>query len=475
MLSAVAPQLAFSAEQSLEFSRCSIGDGASLLPAQCAEMVVPLDPTAPLGETLTLNIAKVPARTNKPKSDPFTLIAGGPGQSATESFPTVAQAFRHILLERDIYLIDQRGTGQSHKLFCESDDATLFEFDPTLISEQSKECRESLPHDPRFFTTSVAVQDMELVRKALGIEQWNIYGVSYGTRVALHYLRRFPDQVRTLILDAVVAPEVALGPEIAVMAERALEAMFKRCESDSSCNSAFPELTTKTNTLISSLKNEAIPVQYEDLNSGQLRTLDFDHQHLAVTLRLMSYSAFGNAILPSMLFDASENNNLAPFARQAELQIRSVGNSIANGMHHAVVCTEDEPFTDINDGREQSANTYLGTDLIDALKINCEQWDAGVIDDDFKQPVESTVPTLLLSGSADPITPPEYAERAMAKLANSKHIVNEHQGHMQSTAGCMPSIMAEFIKLGDVEQLDTTCLERLTAPPFFIDANGPLP
>lgn len=438
-------------------------------------MVVPLDPEKPSGETLTLTIAKVPARTNKPKRDPFTLIAGGPGQSATESFPTVAQAFRHILLERDIYLIDQRGTGLSHKLACENDDASLFEFDPALISEQAKQCRESLPHDPRFFTTSVAVQDMEVVRNALGIEKWNIYGVSYGSRVALHYLRRFPDNVRSLILDAVVAPEVALGPEVAVMAERALGAMFERCESDSSCNSAFPELATKTNTLITSLKKESRPVQYEDLSSGQLRTLEFDHQHLAVTLRLMSYSAYGNAILPSMLFDASENNNLAPFARQAELQVRSIGNSIANGMHQAVVCTEDEPFTDIDDGREQSANTYLGSDLIDALKISCEQWDAGVIDDDFKLPVESAVPTLLLSGSADPITPPEYAERAMAKLDNSKHIVNEHQGHMQSASGCMPSIMAEFVKLADVDQLDTSCLERLSAPPFFIDANGPLP
>jgi len=308
VLGVIAPPLALSAEEGLKFSRCSIGDGASLLPAQCAEMSVPLDPANPSGESLTLTIAKVPARTNKPKSDPFTLIAGGPGQSATESFPTVAQAFRHILLERDIYLIDQRGTGQSHKLSCETDDESLFEFNPAQITEQAKACRDSLPHDPRFFTTSVAVQDMELVRKALGVEQWNIYGVSYGTRVALHYLRRFPDQVRTLILDAVVAPEVALGPEIAVMAERALDAMFARCESDSSCMEAFPDLATKTNALISSLKNKARPVQYEDFSSGQLRTLDFDHQHLAVTLRLMSYSAYGNAILPSMLFDASENN-----------------------------------------------------------------------------------------------------------------------------------------------------------------------
>jgi len=459
----------------LTFTRCSIGDGATLLPAQCAELEVPLDPEAPTGESLTLSIAKIPARTNTPKADPFTLIAGGPGQSAKESFPAVAAAFRHVLLDRDIYLIDQRGTGQSHKLTCAETEDTSFEFDAAKVSKLAKECRDGLPHDPRFFTTSVAVRDLDLVRQAIGAEQWNIYGVSYGTRVGLHYLRRFPGNVRSLILDAVVAPEVALGPEIAVMAERALDALFARCQRDASCNEAFPGLEQKTQTLIDSLKQSPRPVKYEDISSGQLRDLEFDHQHLAVTLRLMSYSAYGNAILPSMLFDASANGNLAPFARQAELQVRALSNSMATGMQHAVLCTEDEPFTDTDDGRKQSEDTYLGSNMVDALKATCQHWDKGIIDDDFKQPVESNVPTLLLSGSADPITPPSYGERAMTKLSAATHIVNEHQGHMQATTGCIPKIMAQFIQNASVDSLNTQCLERLVPPPFFIDANGPKP
>ncbi len=469
------PALATDQPRELEYERCSIGDGNTLLPAQCFELQVPLDPDTPAGETLTLSIAKVPARTNRPQADPFTLIAGGPGQSATESFPSVAGAFRHILLERDIYLIDQRGTGQSHKLRCESDETNNFEFDAEKIAEHAQTCRDSLSHDTRYFTTSVAVKDLELVREALGVKQWNIYGVSYGTRVALHYLRRYPDKVRSLILDAVVPPEVSLGPEIAVMAQRALNAMFARCSADPACAEAFPGLEDKTLTLIEELKRQPKAVQYEDLSSGQLRTVDFDHRHLAVTLRLMSYSAYGNAILPSMLYDASVNDNLAPFARQAELQIRSLDQSLATGMHNAVVCTEDEPFGDADIGRDASVDTYLGTDLIDALRISCEQWDAGFIDEDFKEPVTSNVPTLLLSGSADPITPPQYAESAAATLSNAKHIINTHQGHMQAASGCVPSIMAKFIEHADPDSLDTSCLERLIAPPFFIDANGPLP
>jgi pimeloyl-ACP methyl ester carboxylesterase len=469
------PQQAFAQQAELQFSRCTIGDGTTLLPAQCTELDVPLDPSKPDGESLTLHIAKVPARTNKPKSDPFTLIAGGPGQSALESFPSVAHAFRHVLLERDIYLVDQRGTGKSHKLQCIGEPLSSFDFDADEIAKHARQCRDSLDYDTQFFTTSVAVQDLDLVRQALGVDQWNIYGVSYGTRVALHYLRRYPKQVRSLILDAVVPPQISLGPEIAVMAQRALDGLFARCESDNACIESFPDIADKTRSLIDSLKDQAQTVQFEDLNSGQLRTLDFDHRHLAVTLRLMSYSAYGNAILPSMLFDASENNNLAPFARQAELQIRSLDNALATGMHNAVVCTEDEPFSTGDAGKQQSVNTYLGSDLIDALKISCGQWQRGIIDDDFKQAVESDVPTLLLSGSVDPITPPQYAQIAAETLTNAKHIINEHQGHMQAATGCMPSIMAQFVQLADVEQLQTECLERLRAPAFFVDANGPLP
>ncbi len=460
------------------FTDCSIGAGAGKLVAQCMTLAVPLDPEAPDAQQLELSIARIPARRQSANTDAFTMLAGGPGQSALESFPAVAFAFRHIMRDHDVILIDQRGTGNSARLSCpDAPDSlgTEFEVDTDRVSELARECLATLEHDPRLFTTSVAVSDLEYVRQALGVSQWNLYGISYGTRVALHYLRRYPDNVRTLTLDAVVPPSVALGPEIAPLAQRALDLIFQRCVDDSGCFEAFGDQTEATRTLLESLEKEPRSITYEDVATGQLTTLEFTREHLAITLRLMSYSSQTAAILPSMLHEAIVNDNFAPLARQASLQSQSLGDSLATGMHHAIVCTEDAPFMQESTPAENNIYSYMGDGVVDSLLASCQSWPAGRIDADFKTPVTATTPTLILSGEADPITPPEYGEEVAGSLVNSRHLINERQGHMQAPFGCMPVLLAQFVETADARSLDTRCLERMRVLPFFVDANGPLP
>ncbi len=460
-----------------DFLPCTIGNGAGLLDAQCSTLTVPLDYQNPDGPTIDLRVAKLTSRSKNPQPDAFTLLAGGPGQSATESFPSVSNAFRHIRAERDIVLLDQRGTGESNKLTCPNDDDNLqpLMFDAARAEEAAKRCFESLENDPQFFTTSVAIKDLELLRETLAIPQWNLYGVSYGTRVGLHYLRRYPSSVRTIVLDAVVPPEVALGPESALSAQRALLRLFDRCENDAGCNEAFPRLRSGTLALLDSLKQQPVDIQFEDISTGKLKEITFTDRHLAVTMRLMSYSAYGNAILPSMLYDAIDNDNFASLARQAQLQVTGLNETLAGGMYNAVICTEDEPFINHELDRSELEATYLGAELLDAMRSHCKAWDAGIIDDDFKTPVVSDTPALLLSGSDDPITPPAYAEQVMQHMSNAKHIVNKDQAHMQAALGCLPKLMAEFIKTTSVNDLPDGCLHRLSPQAFFVDANGPLP
>lgn len=426
---------------------------------------------------LELSIARIPARRQSSRTDAFTLIAGGPGQSAIESFPSVAFAFRHIMRDYDVILIDQRGTGGSSKLACQSAPDSLgleFDRDTAKLTELAQECRQSLAHDPALFTTSVAVRDLEQVRETLGVSQWNMYGVSYGTRVALHYLRRFPDAVRTLTLDAVVPPSVSLGPDIGALAQRSLDDIFERCRADAGCHDAFGYLAEPVMALLDRLENEPLTLTFEDVVTGKLRTMEFTRQHLAATLRLLSYNAQTAAILPSMLHDAIVNGNFAPFARQALLQTRSLGDSLATGMHHAVICTEDAPFVDADPAIEP-VPSYLGDAIVSSLLASCKQWPPGLMDEDFKAPFSSTVPTLILSGDADPITPPQYGEIVAQQFSQSRHIVNAHQGHMQAPLGCLPVLLAQFVNTGNALGLETACLQRLNAPPFFVDANGPLP
>ena len=174
----------------------------------------------------------MPAISLNKKPDPLFLIAGGPGTSAVDLYTSSAGPFDRVRRDRDIILVDQRGTGRSHRLDCDYGDQNIFErIDEIEVGAANIKCRDELSKnaDLRMYTTSVAVRDLEHVRQALGYERINLYGNSYGTRVAQHYARRYPKSTRTVILDGVVNPEVVLGPAIAIDAERALERILKRC------------------------------------------------------------------------------------------------------------------------------------------------------------------------------------------------------------------------------------------------------
>jgi len=466
------------------FSPCRIGLAPRTVAAECATLNVSfthqLNPAAgstqTLPETHTLSIARLPARAKQAAADPVTIIAGGPGQGAQDSWPQLAGAFHAIQANRDVYLIDQRGTGNSGAMTCPTPPAgTGFSIDLDEVKKAARACYDEQTLPTEWFTTSVAVRDLDAVREALGFAQWNLYGVSYGTRVALHYLKRFPEHTRSVILDAVVPPQKTLGPELPLHAQHSLDALFERCAADAGCKESFGDIATKTRTLFDSLKATPREVQFENLSKGTLDTMSFTDQHLATSVRLLTYSAYGTAILPSMLHDAATNNNLAPFARQVALQESQLGGSMATGMHAAVICTEDAPFIDTSIDRTALQDTFLGDYIVDAMVASCDPWPNGVIDDDFREPVTGDTPVLALSGEVDPITPPAFAEIAISELSNAHHIVNAHQSHTQAPLGCMPKVLFQFIETTTPKNLNLECLERLAPPALFVDANGPLP
>lgn len=471
------------------FKPCRIGVAPMTLPAECATLevsfthgLVPADKPAAassekqLPQTLTLSLARLSARTKTAASDPVTIIAGGPGQGAQASWPQLAAAFYPILANRDVYLIDQRGTGNSAAMKCPTAPAgSGFSNDLNEVELTAQACHDSQSLRTEWFTTSVAVRDLDAVRQALGVDQWNLYGVSYGTRVALHYLRRYPQHTSSVILDAVVPPQKPIGPELPLHSQQSLDALFARCEADKGCADAFPNLAKNTNQLFESLKTTAREVEYENLSRGALESITFTDQHLAMSVRLLSYSSYGTAILPSMLHDAAVNDNLAPFARQVAIQESQLGGSLATGMHAAVICTEDAPFIKTLPNRSELQKTFLGDFIVDAMVASCKPWPQGVIDDDFNDPVKADVPVLALSGSVDPITPPAYAELAISELTNARHIINPQQAHTQAPLGCTPTLMSQFVETKEPATLNIDCLNRLSPPALFVDANGPLP
>ena len=242
---AVAASTSDAAHSALEEAPCRLTAGA--LPAvfaQCAKLTVPLDSASPDGPTIELAVARIPALTATPEPEPLVLINSGPGGSGIDLYLEARPAFEAVRRDRDIVLLDQRGTGRSRNgLDCTlPEELDLDTAGPELLQATAASCLAELKADPQFFTTSVAVGDLERLRETLGVAQWSLYGVSYGTRVAQHYLRRYPAHVRAAVLDGVVPADLVLGPDTAGNAEVALERIFARCAADSACAARFPAL-----------------------------------------------------------------------------------------------------------------------------------------------------------------------------------------------------------------------------------------
>lgn len=468
-----------SAELRLEDCRISAGPGHSGIKARCETFERHLDPSDESSPLLALRVAVVPALSLEPQPDPFVPIAGGPGQSTIEFYALLSHAFEDIRRTRDIILLDQRGTGGSAPMECDIGDEIV---EGQLTAEETvavtEACLAALPHDPRFFTTSIAVQDLEALRIALAYPQFNVYGISYGTRVAQHFVRRYPDAVRSVILDGIVPPQLALGASIAIEAQKALDNIFGRCAESAACNERFPDVVDEFAALEERLSASDVLVDLAHPLTGIRETVRFGDAELAGAIRLLSYNPRTVALMPLLIHEAA-NENFVPLAAQFLMIMDRMSDVLAIGMHNAVVCTEDAPFYDREDtDHEALAASYIGPMQVEALTAICSVWPAGVLDPQFRAPLATDIPVLLLSGDADPVTPPRFGDLAAIDLSNAAHLTGRHQGHGQAATGCMPEVMGRFIETASVadEDLDPDdCLLRRFAMPFFLDFSGPMP
>ena len=464
--------------QSLELTGCRIsaGPGASSMAARCGTMTRPLDPTGAVPGEIELRVAVVPALNLTPEPDPLVPIAGGPGQGSVQFYTAYYWAFEDVRRNRDILLIDQRGTGESATMDCAFDDDILEgEYSVEVTVEYTERCLEQLPHDPRFFTTSVAVTDMEAVREALGYPALNLYGVSYGTRVAQHFARRYPDSTRTVVIDGVVPPQLSLGPEIATESQKAVDNILARCAEDDACNDRFPDIAADFERVVAELRAAPVTIDVPNPSTGRPEKLEFGEGELAGAIRLLAYHPNSIALMPLLIHEAGKGNYV-PLGSQFMMTMIAMADAMSLGMHNSVMCTEDVPFYDKSSiDYDGLASSYMGTFQLHALEAICSVWPAGPIDDEFKVPLATDLPVLLLSGDADPITPPRYADLAAVDLDNATHLIGKHQGHGQISVGCTPQLVADFIDAADGSGLDATCLERSFVMPFFLDFSGPNP
>jgi pimeloyl-ACP methyl ester carboxylesterase len=441
--------------------------------AQCGTLTVFEDRQARLGRTIDLRVVVLPAVSRSPAPDPVFYLAGGPGQSAVDSFNLIYPVFRRINQKRDLVLVDQRGTGASNPLDCPAADEELMEDEN--LEAWLEACLAGLDADPALYTTPIAMQDLDELRQALGYEQINLYGVSYGTRAALTYLRMYPEQTRSLILDGVVPQDQALGIYVALHAQQALDQLFASCEADERCRQAFPDVSASFQELMTRLEDRPVLVELSHPTHGQEETLSLSRDMLSSAVRLLSYTPETAALLPLLIHTAAEKEDYRLLAAQYLILSGQLESGIAEGMGYSVLCAEDAPFIDLDEAARGNANTYLGSQQTELLKRVCQTWPRGSVPDGYKEPVTSDRPVLLLSGELDPVTPPENGEAAARTLPNSLHLVGKGQGHNIIYRGCLPSIATAFIESGSVQGLNPGCVQLLGPPGFFLNFSGPTP
>ncbi len=438
--------------------------------AQCATVPVPENHADPDGRRIELALAWVPAR-GEAEPDPVFMLAGGPGQSARDSYPAAAAAFRDINGKRDVLLLDQRGTGGSQPLVCRDRDGKpavaddVLDTSPAALRGFAARCAEELSAvaDLRHYATSDAIADLEYIRGKLGAERINLVGVSYGTRVAQHYAMHYPERIRSLVLDGVVPNTQVLGAEHARNLENALQQQFERCEQTPACRSRLGSPRERLDRLAAELKQSPREVSYRDAVTGELRKDLLRYGHLSGVLRLYAYMPAMASMLPLILHEASEGDGAILMA-QAEMLSGQIGDQINHGMQLAVICSEDAPKLHADDADHA---TVLGVEFVNFVREQCAVWPVEPPPYEFHVALQSDVPSLLLSGEFDPVTPPRYGDEVLNGLGNARHLTLRGQGHNVIGVGCMPKLVARFLESLDPAGLDTTCLDRVPyTPPF---------
>jgi pimeloyl-ACP methyl ester carboxylesterase len=456
-------------ERSLSLEDCALSTPfGEQVDARCGILSVPEDRSNPGGRQIELHVAVIPAVKRTPEPDALFLLAGGPGQSAIEAFPLTVALMFQIHQERDIVLVDQRGTGKSNPLRCLDPEDESLNDEETLA--ELKACPERLEADVRFYTTEIAMTDLDEVRAALGYETVNLYGGSYGTRAALTYLRMFPERVRTITLDAVVDPEFIIFMDAAQDGQAALEQFFARCEADQACNGTFPNVRSEYEAILARLEGSPVEIAMPHPLTNKPFEFTLTREIISSLVYNTLYVPELVATLPLSIHTAYADENYIPLISQAFL----VNAGLYDGMFYAVTCTEDAPLISAEEAVRRSEGSLFGDRTVDFADV-CSTWPKGQVSPEFRQPVSSDVPALILSGAADPITPPWHGEKVAESLTNGIHLVFAGMGHGNLASRCTLNLFKDFIESASIAGLDTSCVEGIQPPPFFVDFSGPRP
>lgn len=453
----------------------------------CGYLTVPENRDDPKSRTIRILVARVKAVSDKPKPDPIVFLAGGPGGAGTLSAPGVVAGGMNA--DRDVIFVNQRGTihDDPHLSCPEMDEFTaraldlVFE-DPStadLDAASVDACRKRLePLGFRLasYNTRENAADIAALRGKLGIDQWNVYGVSYGTDLAQQLLRAHPAGIRSVVLDSVVPPAINLVDSWWQAPASGLAAIFQACANQPRCATAYPDLPTVFLETVNKLSRAPLRVDTTRPNGEQAHvTIDGSK----VVPLVLEWSADPAKVtdIPRMIFGLSHGDgSLAAAGIAATVPPADQRGLVGAGLALGAYCQEMANWTTPDEALAQARAAMPG--LPDSvLRITptgswifreCGAWGLGRSDTADRLPVYSKVPTLILSGSFDSSTAPRWVREITPGLSNSVALRFPGVGHaVLPTSGCAQSIMSAFLNDPRID-VDQSCIASMTFPTFSL-------
>lgn len=450
---------------------CAIAEGPP--DAYCGTYAVFENRVTKSGRTIDLKVVVAPALRRDPKPDPIFVFEGGPGGGAATLAAQRIPMFRRFQTDRDVVLIDQRGTGGSNPLDCEAGDEEKEDLEAIDVYPvgRFRTCLAELKADASLYTTGIAMDDVDDVRAWLGYGPINLWGGSYGTRAALVYLRQHEATVRSVVIDGVAPPDMRIPLYMARDGQRALDRLLDDCGKDvTGCGAAYPELRATVDALWKALAARPT-VTFPHPRTAKPTTVTMSQRLIASIVFQSLYTPEISALLPQLLTDASRGHfeGLLALAFSTDLP----KGAMSAGMFLSVVCAEDMPRITPEDIARETAGRFIGTAMFETQVKPCEFWPKGTVTDEFFAPVSSSKPVLIFSGENDPVTPPVWGEHVHQTLPNSRHIVVPGAGHITLMRGCVPELVGAFLDRPDPSAVDPACVGSQTRPPFFTSYTGP--
>ena len=437
---------------------------------RCVTINVPSNYGANGGPAIALHVTVAPSFREGARQDPVFVLAGGPGQAGSDVVPYLNAAFHRARATRDIVLIDQRGTGKSGKLDCDSGgNEEAMSDEPALAELTACVARAKV----RFadYTTANSAHDIERVRIALGYDKVNVWGASYGTRLAQAYARAYPKAVRSLVLDGVAPTEMVI-PAGGLDAQAALDALFRQCRQDKPCAAAFPRLREEFEELSRRAASGTVMLDVADPRTAKPLRQKLSNARFVRTVHSILYSPIDSRSLPYLIHSAYEGRWEPFIARSNVMSDFSSEEDLSALMHLAVVCAEDVPRLDAGALATDSGASFMKATITDTMIKACPLLKVPAVP--LAAPARIEAPVLMLSGALDPVTPPRRAESAARHMAKVQHFVVDNAGHGISPLGCAPRLLREFLDQPSAK-LDASCLKEIPSASFQVGSAGPHP